>query len=91
MADYTVRVELVGSPSAEVYQNLHSRMAGLGFLTTIQSNGTTYKLPHATYYGTSFLEPVALASRVAEEVKTKVWTKPLVFVSKTESWGLSWL
>jgi hypothetical protein len=90
MADFTVRVELVGSPGVEVYQNLHAKMQTLGFLTTVNNAGTTYKLPHATYYGSSILTGVELSSKVADLVATQVWTKPLVFVSETTNWGLSW-
>ena len=56
MANYTLRIELLGNPSQDVYADLHARMQRGGFSQTITgttSNGqsVTKPLPHATYYG----------------------------------------
>jgi hypothetical protein len=58
MAAFTLRIELLGSPSQQVYDDRHGRMKKGGFLQTItgtnpQGETKAYDLPHATYYGTS--------------------------------------
>jgi hypothetical protein len=56
MAAYTLRIELLGSPSQDVYKDLHARMERGGFLQTVTGTTSAGKtvtsaLPHATYYG----------------------------------------
>ena len=51
MFTYIVRVELKGSPSAEIYDALHEAMRIKGYLQTIKNmtSNAVYSLPHAEY------------------------------------------
>ena len=57
MPDYTVRVELEGSPTREEYADLHERMKKLGFQQTVkgtsEEKNVVVQLPTGLYYGTS--------------------------------------
>ncbi len=92
MAYYTLRIELLGNPGSDVYENLHTRMTKGGFLQTIQGTNSqgqtvTCNLPHATYYGSSD----ATAAQVRDWAKqhaTEVWGRSIVFVAQTSMWAI---
>ena len=91
MAAYTLRIELLGSPSQDVYKNLHARMAAEGFLQTVtgvNSNGTsvTCNLPHATYFGSSGATATQVRDWSQAQAKA-VWGSNTVFVAETSSWA----
>lgn len=51
MASYIVRIELFGSPSWNVYNQLHKAMELRGFARTIKvKTGEVFEMPSATYY-----------------------------------------
>lgn len=92
MADYTLRIELLGNPGFDVYENLHTRMRNGGFLQTIggvntQGTSTTFTLPHATYYGSS--DATAVQVRDWAKHATEVWGKSIVFVAVTSIWVIA--
>lgn len=64
MANFTTRVELLGSPPESEYEKLHKEMAKRGFRRTITINGETFELPHAEYNSSS-------DSETAEQMKDK--------------------
>ena len=90
MAEFTVRVELEGSPTREQYEALHLRMKGLGFLKTV--NGVAdgkpaiVRLPTGLYYGTSEIAATQVASNVSS-VANGIRKVVGVFVAQTETWA----
>jgi hypothetical protein len=93
MAAYTLRIELLGSPSQQVYDELHARMKKGGFLQTItgtnpQGETKAYDLPHATYYGTSDATCAAVRDWPKSHA-TEAWGKSIVFVAQTSTWARS--
>ncbi|WP_109477600.1 type V toxin-antitoxin system endoribonuclease antitoxin GhoS [Paraburkholderia sp. C35] len=65
MASFITRVELQNA-SAEDYERLHSEMESRGFKRTISGkNGTSYKLPTATYS----LSFIGTASQVSDQAR----------------------
>lgn len=91
MSDFTLRVELLGTPSQEIYANLHARMKAGGFLQTVSGTNNagqslTTDLPHATYYGT--VNSTAAAVRDWAQAQAKdAWGKSVVFVAQTDTWA----
>jgi hypothetical protein len=91
MVEYTLRIELLGNPSQDVYKDLHARMQRGGFSQTItgtSSNGqsVTKPLPHATYYGS--VEATAAGVRDWAQAHAKeAWGKSIVFVAATSTWA----
>jgi hypothetical protein len=90
MAYFTVRVELKGDPSFQQYENLHALMARLGFGRTVTSEGGTYDLPHATYYGVSLKTASEARDLVRDNVRRAIQDKFLVYVAETTLWALGW-
>jgi hypothetical protein len=93
MADYAVRVELRGYPSAEEYQTLHSLMARKGFVQTIagvdgQGNQKRFNLPHAVYYGSSGADCATVRASIVQSVKAEVQADLIVFVVQAQTWSI---
>jgi hypothetical protein len=93
MADYAVRVELRGYPSAEEYQTLHSLMARKGFAQTIagvdaQGTQKRFNLPHAVYYGSSVADCRTVRDSIIKSVKSEVQTDIIVFVVQAQTWTI---
>jgi hypothetical protein len=87
MANYFVRVELIGSPSAEVYTKLHALMASNGFAQqAVGDNGNVVNLPHATYFGTANTDCATVAKIVHDEAQAKVWTMARVLAIQWSAW-----
>lgn len=62
---FVIRVELNGTPSAAVYENLHEQLAIAAIYRTIKGDsGKWYQLPNATYH--------TLSSQGMEEVRDLV-------------------
>jgi hypothetical protein len=84
------RVELRGSPSAEIYQRLHDYMRGLNWFTTITGSSTS-TLPHATYQAVCSAAPdvLARAKQLKLGIEANVWTSALVLVVEATNWAES--
>jgi hypothetical protein len=96
MANYVARVELLGDPDREVYNQLHARMLVGGLRQTIIGYGKGNKpvvvaLPHATYNGNSEWQARAIREWISKEAAA-IWTKvSKVFVAEINAanWGIS--
>jgi hypothetical protein len=93
MADFTVRVELLGDPSYTQYEKLHALMSGLGFGRTIDgvtsaNERKTFNLPHATYYGTSASTCASLRDILRSKIRTEIQAGVIIFVAETSTWAL---
>jgi hypothetical protein len=90
MPNYTVRVELEGSPTREEYADLHERMKKLGFQQTVmgvsEGKNVIVQLPTGLYYGTSEDQTNTVSSNVYKAA-TAVRKVVGVFVAKTETWS----
>lgn len=91
MANYTLRIQLVGKPSEDVYDDLHARMQKGGFRRTIEGVNTAgqaagFDLPHGTYYGSSDAD-VARVRDWAKDHAKEAWGKSVVFVAQTDTWA----
>jgi hypothetical protein len=74
MANYILRIELLGSPGEETYKTLQAFMAGQGFSMSISNGaGEPAVLPHATYLGESSLAPPDAAYRLRSALQDEVW------------------
>lgn len=88
MSDYVIRVELNGYPDGSVYDRLHEAMYNARAKRTILADdGLTYALPHATYIGTSDLNPVATANLILDVVRP-IWKDCDVIVFRYDGVGL---
>jgi hypothetical protein len=90
MADFVVRVELRGNPTEVTYEKLHTMMSQRGFYMTVSEGSRSYAMPHATYYGSSNQAADQISGELRDAIASSVWTKPLVFVSQSLTWALSW-
>ena len=82
MASFVTSVELYGTPSEEVYKNLHIAMKEKGFSRSFMDNGSRYDLPHSMYLlagGISATQTVAIAKEAADTV----WKDFSVHVTET--------
>lgn len=92
MTNYTLRIELIGNPGYEIYNDLHARMKKGGFLQTIngvaaQGAQVTFALPHATYYGSLDATPVQVRDWASKHA-AEAWGKSIVFVAATVTWAI---
>jgi hypothetical protein len=92
MANFTIRVELRGNPSAEEYEKLHALMAQLGYGRTvagIDNEGTpvTVALPHATYFGSSSSSVGDVRNSMGNRIKQSIQNNIVLFVAQTETWA----
>ncbi len=84
MSRFTTRVELYGTPSAEVYEKLHLAMERKGFSRKINPNGLKwFWLPNAEYSkeGSETAKQVLDSANVAA---TSVWKEFGILVTQTE-------
>jgi hypothetical protein len=93
MANYTLRIELVGDPTEPVYKDLHERMKAGGFLQTVRGvdskgNSVVVKLPHATYFGSTTADAKEVREWAVAHAK-EVWGKSVIFVAETSDWASS--
>jgi hypothetical protein len=90
MPNYTVRVELQGSPTREEYDRLHAAMQSLGLYQAVngQRNGAAcvVTLPTGLYYGASSSAAQALANSVNNGA-TKIRPVVAIFVAETSTWS----
>jgi hypothetical protein len=91
MAKFTIRVQLMGDPTSEEYNQLHDQMSSLGFERTVKGTtrdgaATVVSLPHGLYYGSSVDSAGTVRDRVSRAAKT-IQPKIKVFVAETETWA----
>ena len=91
MANFTIRIELLGDPGADVYEGLHARMEKGGFLQTIseidaQGNMMTLTLPHATYFGSVGATAIAVRDWARDQAQ-QAWGRSVIFVADTSTWA----
>lgn len=84
MANYTVRVELYGSPSAEVYKQLLAKMQSKGFTDGILDNLKQYTLPPAEYMLFDSALDTVQVLELAKSAASAVWKDYAVLATKTE-------
>jgi hypothetical protein len=91
MSEYAIRVELRGNPSYEEYEKLHALMTKKGFVRTIVgSDGKSYSLPHATYWGSSPSDVGSVRNTIRNAVKSEIQDSIIVFVVQSSNWALGW-
>jgi hypothetical protein len=91
MSEYALRVELRGNPKYEEYEKLHALMAQKGFAKTIVgSDGKSYSLPHATYWGSSLSDVGSVRNAIRDAVRSEVRDNIIVFVVHSSGWALGW-
>jgi hypothetical protein len=88
MAQMIARIELQGSPTWETYDKLHALMEGRNWERTINSTAGSVALPHAMYQVTSIKGVSELSESIYKQVKSEVWTKPIVFIMAVEHWAM---
>ena len=95
MANYGVRVELRGDPPAEDYEILHALMSEMGFRQTVvgvdsQGANKTFRLPHATYYGSSIDDCSTVRDTLSSLIKTRIQKEIIVFVVQVYAWAIGY-
>jgi hypothetical protein len=88
MAQLVARIELQGSPSAEIYDKLHALMEERNWEQTISSTDGEIDLPHATNQVESDENVLELSESIYDQVKSEVWTKPTVLIMAIEDWAI---
>lgn len=91
MPHFTLRIELLGNPSHDVYEDLHARMHRSGFRKTVTGKNpkgelATVSMPHATYYGFANTSTTVVLDWAQAHAR-EVWGKNVVFVAETSSWA----
>jgi hypothetical protein len=82
------RVELLGSPSEEVYEKLHAQMESLNWYRQIKEKN----LPHATYQATFTADApdlMQVAKGIKATIEQQIWAKSLVLVIRAADWAKS--
>ena len=74
MNKFTIRVELYGEPSAEVYKRLHAAMQVKGFNRFISENGINYETPHAEYIA-EFNSTALMVKNLVATIVPAIWAK----------------
>lgn len=92
MPDYAIRVELRGNPSPAEYERLHTLMAQRGFGRTVtgvtkEGRRAAFDLPHATYYGSSDTECMALRDAVSAAIRGQIQQNIVMFVVQVQTWA----
>jgi hypothetical protein len=95
MAQLFAPVELRGTPGEHVYEQLHTYMASLNWLQTIDGfteagDQITLVLPHATYQGHSVSDSPdvrRMAADLRSHIESTIWTPAIVLVIRGENWG----
>ena len=88
MSQLFARVELLGEPSKDVYENLHKTMESLHWYRLI--NGKA--LPHATYQAVNASDVpdlMRIATDLKATIQQSIWTKSLVLVIRAADWAKS--
>ncbi len=84
MSNFTTRVELYGTPSYEVYENLHKQMEARKFSRTITSTDSKVLwLPNAEYTTAAYTSTVEVRD-AAKQAAASVWKDFGVLVTRTE-------
>jgi hypothetical protein len=91
MANVIIRVELLGRPSAEIYERLHGYMAHSNWSRTIDiDNGQTINLPHAMYCGSTENAFADVAQALKDEIVRGIWSQgATVLIIAWNAWGMS--
>jgi hypothetical protein len=88
MSQLFARVELLGNPSEEVYENRHKMMGGLHWCRRINDK----VLHHATYQAINAADApdlMSLATDLKPKLEKNIWTKSLVLVIRSADWAKS--
>ena len=86
MASFTIRVELLGSPSPKVFAALHAQMQRGGFGRTLdrpvvpEQKGLSSS-PHFTYYGSAY-GSVSEVREWAQANVGEIWSRALILVAR---------
>jgi hypothetical protein len=89
--NYTIRIQLHGTPGEPVYEDLHARMQAGGFFRNVrgvtpEGKQADFPLPHGTYFGASEANIERVRDWARDHAKA-AWGKNVVFVSQTETWA----
>lgn len=89
MSNFSVRVEILGYPTAQQYEQLHAYMEGAGFSRFIVSDdGRRFKLPPAEYdFSSTSLNAEGVRQRAAAAV---AWVSTCNRVYVTEALMRAW-
>jgi hypothetical protein len=85
MSNFTVRVELYGSPSEDIYTKLHAGMAANGFFRSFSQNGTNYSMPHATYIFFNGTSTAPILKAAISGATASTWKDFAILVTETTS------
>ncbi len=86
MANFTVRVELLGYPDAQIYQRLEQAMNQIGLYDEIhESNGSVYEIPPAEYIGVNLNLTTIQVVDIVSKAVLPIWKEHRVFV--TQAYG----
>lgn len=87
------RIELIGSPSREVYEQLHAYMSSRNWYTDIiGDNGVQQSLPPAEYQARFIAEPNDLipeASRLKAYIEANIWPRAKVLMTYSPAWAVT--
>lgn len=91
MQRYAIRVELNGTPSGSIYEQLHAALAAANATRTIRADdGRWYHLPHATYFGTSDMGAMDVRDLIVGIVQSVWWDcDVIVFRYDDAAWRLT--
>lgn len=90
MAYFIVRVELVGGAGERQYEALHALMASFGFQRNgPMDDGTSRKLPTATYFGEAYYPVVGVAEDILRRIQQSVWKTAIVLAVEPTSWSIA--
>jgi hypothetical protein len=90
MEDFAIRIELNGTPSSAIYDQLHDAMKKNNITRTITGeSGVEYTLPHATYCCTGDLSAAQVRDIILPVVKG-IWIdcELIVFRFDQAAWTL---
>ena len=85
MSNFTIRVELHGSPKENDYEKLHLAMEAKNLSRSLVDSGTKYLLPHAEYITDKF--PTYTATQIVNltiTITKTIWADFEVFVTATQ-------
>lgn len=91
MKKFFVKVDLIGSPTTDCYNNLQEIMAKNGFATVIQGydpsgKQTPLPLPHCLYFGSQISEVPNIRDSLFEQLE-RIWENPVVLVIESSHWA----
>ena len=91
MSQVFVRIELRGTPSQDIYRQLHNYMISKNWRQTITGSRMN-NLPHAIYQGTfANDEPDlrSIARKLREHIESTIWRNAIVLVIRSAAWAQS--